>query len=69
MGAGMSTQQRWLVGFYALVAVAAVFVWQALNVRLNYGGEWNALFLAGERFPVPAALAQETIPQLPGSDG
>jgi hypothetical protein len=54
---------------YALLAVSAIFVWQSLNVRFNYGGEWNALFLSGERFPVPAALAAERIPQLPGSDG
>lgn len=54
---------------YALFAVAVVFVWQSLNVRLNYGGEWGALFLAGERFAVPAALAAEKIPQLAGSDG
>jgi hypothetical protein len=54
---------------YALLAVTAVFVWQSANVRFNYGGEWNALFLAGDRFETPAALAAETIPQLPDSDG
>lgn len=54
---------------YALLAVAVVFAWQSANVRFNYGGEWNALFLSGDRFEIPTDLAAEQIPQLPGSDG
>jgi hypothetical protein len=54
---------------YALLAVAVVFVWQSCHVRFNYGGEWNALFLSGERFAIPASLAAEEIPQLADSDG
>jgi hypothetical protein len=54
---------------YAILAVAAVFVWQFANVRFNHSGEWNALFLSGDRFEIPAALGTEEIPQLPRSDG
>lgn len=54
---------------YAILAVAAVFLWQSANVNFNYGGSWSALFLTGSAFAVPAELAAEGIYQFPDSDG
>lgn len=34
----------------ALLALVLAFGWQASTVQFNYGGDWSALFCAGERF-------------------
>jgi hypothetical protein len=44
----------------ALAAVAATFLWQALTIHYNYGGNWTALFFTGDRGRVPPALAAHT---------
>lgn len=44
MGAGMSTQQRWLVGFYALVAAAALAATWGQNLQYVWAtGDFSAL--------------------------
>jgi hypothetical protein len=39
----------------AALAVALAFAWQTLTVRFNFGGNWTALFTAGEVWRPPAA--------------
>lgn len=53
----------------ALAAVVLAFLWQALTVRYNYGGNWTGLFCTGARQPVPRDLAGETIYAIPNSYG
>ena len=56
----------------ALAALAMAFVWQALTIHYNYGGNWTALFFTGDQGPpVPPALAAHTFVILhsPGYDG
>lgn len=45
----------------------AVLVWWALTVRANYGGNWTALYWAGEEFRTPPELAGEDIHRRPGT--
>ncbi len=58
---------RALSGAWALAAVLAVLGWQAATVRLNYAGNWTALFCAGTALGVPPALASEHVYLFPGS--
>jgi hypothetical protein len=44
----------------ALAAAMLVLAWQTLTVRFNYGGNWTALFLTGDEWPVPPELAPST---------
>jgi len=53
----------------ALLAAALVFAWQWLTVRVNYGGNWTALFCTGARHGAPPTLAAEHIYLFPGSYG
>ena len=52
-----------------LAAVALAFLWQALTVRYNYGGNWTGLFCTGANQAVPRDLAGEEIFALPNSFG
>lgn len=66
----MSRRQTAALGI-ALASCALVFVWQALTVHYNYGGNWTGLFYSGTR-SIPPELASENIFQLrsdPGYDG
>lgn len=54
---------------YALLAAGLVFGWQCLTVRVNYGGNWTALYCTGALRGAPATLAAEHIYQFPGSYG
>jgi len=54
---------------YALLAMSLAFSWQWLTVRVNYGGNWTALYCTGAVQGVPATLAGEHIYQFPGSHG
>jgi len=45
---------------WALLAAAAVLLWQSLNVRYNFGGNWTALFCTGDYFQVPPELRTHT---------
>ena len=54
---------------YAALAAAVVLGWQAATVRVNYGGNWTALFCTGARNGVPPSLAAEHIYQFPHSSG
>ena len=54
---------------WALSCVLAVFGWQWLTVRYNFGGNWSALFYTSGLWPVPPALAFENIYQFPNSNG
>jgi len=45
----------------ALAAVIAVWTWQFLTVRYNYGGNWTALFLIRPGMPVPEFLKSEKL--------
>jgi hypothetical protein len=45
---------------YALAGVLLAGCWQAATVHFNYGGNWTALFCAGDRFPVAPELAAGT---------
>lgn len=52
-----------------LIAVLAVFAWQAAYIGLAHDGNWTALFLTGSTFGVPAALVDEGIYEVPGGAG
>lgn len=52
-----------------LAAVALVFVWQAVTVHVNYGGNWTALFCTGDHRASPPELAREGIHRFRGSTG
>ncbi|HVN05287.1 MAG TPA: hypothetical protein VMT86_12760 [Bryobacteraceae bacterium] len=54
---------------YALLAMLLVFSWQWLTVRVNYGGNWTALYCTGALQGVPATLAGEHVYQFPRSHG
>ncbi len=54
---------------YAGLAGAMVLCWQSTTVRVNYGGNWTALYCTGARLGVPATLATEHIYQFPDSYG
>ena len=54
---------------YALFAMLLVFAWQWLTVRINYGGNWTALYCTGGLQGVPAALSAEHVYQFPNSHG
>lgn len=44
----------------ALAATFMVFLWQALTVHFNYGGNWTALFDTGDTGSIPADLRPGT---------
>src|ERR1700722_20681596 len=44
----------------ALAATLLVFLWQALTVHFNYGGNWTALFDTGDKGSIPADLRPGT---------
>lgn len=44
-----------------MLAGALVLTWYFAAVHISYNGNWSALFLTGEAFPVPAELASENI--------
>jgi hypothetical protein len=44
---------------WALVAMLLVLLCQWTTVTFNYSGRWSGLFVTGERFPPPAAIAQD----------
>lgn len=51
----------------ALLICGAVLAWWALTVRVNYGGNWTALYWSGEAFRTPPELAGEGIHRRPGT--
>ncbi|MBZ5602163.1 MAG: hypothetical protein LAO79_07655 [Acidobacteriia bacterium] len=53
----------------ALAAVAVWFSWQALTVRVNYGGNWTALFCTRGGLPVPQFLKSENLYRFHGTEG
>ena len=53
----------------ALLPPLLVLAWWTLTVSINYGGNWTALFCAGDRFRVPPELAWENVYQFPASFG
>jgi hypothetical protein len=63
------TDRRGACLLSALICAFIGFSWQALTVHYNDGGNWTALFLSGSRFPVPPALASESIYVFPDSAG
>jgi hypothetical protein len=65
----MTTDRRGACFLAALICMSMGFVWQALTVHYNRGGNWTALFLSGSRFPVPPALASENVYVFPDSAG
>jgi len=52
-----------------LAAVALAFLWQALTVRYNYGGNWTGLFCTGASQNGPRDVDGEEIFALPNSFG
>ena len=60
-------KRRWGACLLSAFACAALgFGWQALTVHYNYQGDWTALFVTGEKFPPPPALASENPRVFPG---
>lgn len=53
----------------AVFAVLGVFLWQSAFVEFKFGGNWTALFLSGDGFPIPPSLARDGIYRFPGSGG
>ena len=53
---------------FAVGAALAVLCWQAATVHFNYGGNWTALFMTGDRHPPPTELAAQTY-RFPASSG
>jgi hypothetical protein len=53
----------------AVFAVLGVFAWQAAFVEFKFGGNWTALFLSGDQFPLPPSLAGDGVYRFPGSHG
>jgi len=45
---------------WAVLALALFLLWQFLTVHYNRGGNWNALFLTGDRYAIPPDLAPTT---------
>ncbi|HLY18950.1 MAG TPA: hypothetical protein VKR61_17085 [Bryobacteraceae bacterium] len=54
---------------YASLAAALLFGWQWLTVRVNYGGNWTALYCTGAVLGVPDTLSAEHVYQFPHSYG
>ena len=54
---------------YAVLVVLLALAWQHLTVKVNYGGNWTALFCTGDAIPPPAALESENIYVFPDSYG
>ena len=65
---GDAKRQSTIGLLYAIAATLAVLSWQAATVHINYGGNWNALFMTGELYPVPPELGAHTY-IFPGSRG
>ena len=61
--------KHWMCIACGLLCSVAIFGWQYLNVHLNYGGNWTALFMTGSKYPVPPTLASENIYTFPNLDG
>lgn len=57
--------------FWALLGMIILFSWDLTIVKINYGGNWTALFRTGDHFPVPSALKEKTFVfhNSPGYDG
>jgi hypothetical protein len=53
----------------ALLCALSGLALQCLIVNVRYGGDWNALFCTGSKFPTPPALAAERIYVFPNSAG
>jgi hypothetical protein len=53
----------------AIAAVLAIWSWQFLTVRYNYGGNWTALFCIRVTMPVPAFLKSENLYLFQNSEG
>lgn len=53
----------------AVFAVLGVFLWQAAFVEFKFGGNWTALFLSGDGFPIPPSLGGDGVYRFPGSGG
>ncbi len=49
--------------------MSVLLLWQWTTVKVNYGGNWMALFCTGSLPGVPGSLAAEHIYQFPGSTG
>jgi len=54
-----------------LAAAAIAFSIQFANVQVNFDGNWNAMYCAGQAFPAPASLQHENLYVFPhtGYDG
>jgi hypothetical protein len=44
----------------AALAAAAAWSWMAATVQFNYGGNWTALFITGDKFDLPEQIAPGT---------
>ena len=53
----------------AAAGTVLVFLWLALTVRYNYGGNWTGLFCTGANQRVPASLLAEQIHTFPANWG
>jgi hypothetical protein len=56
----------------AIFALLGVFLWQAASVEFKFRGNWTALFLSGEQYPIPPSLAGDGVYRFrrtPGYDG
>jgi len=53
---GLRARSKRECAAWALAAVLAVLLWQTMTVHFNFGGNWTALFLTGDRLPIPPAL-------------
>ena len=56
---------------WALLGLFILFFWDAAILKINYGGNWTALFRTGDHFSVPTALRERTFifPDNVGYDG
>ncbi len=45
---------------WAVAALALLLLWQFLTVHYNRDGNWTALFLTGQKYPMPPELAPGT---------
>lgn len=56
---------------WALLGLFILFLWDVTIVKINYGGNWTALFRTGDRFSVPTAIREGTFifPDSAGYDG
>lgn len=53
----------------AVIAALGVLCWQAAYVGFKFGGNWSALFLSGDRFPIPPSLAEDGVYRFPENFG